>query len=158
MCGEILNISSDISWQIVWKIIVSKDSNSMHLEERQTIGEEKVEERSNIPVLETSFSSKLFLNNILPLPYHACTTPSFEIRFLRYPSRLHPRLFIFTLSQESMGTRFLMEDRFQQKNNNKPTVVEINRQQELRDNCNLLLMINDLDRVKLVVRGHRIYS
>lgn len=44
-----------------------------------------------------------------------------------------------------------MEDRFQQKNNNKPTVVEINRQQELRDNCNLLLMINDLDRVKLVV-------
>lgn len=85
ICGEILNISSDISWQIVWKIIVSKDSNSMHLEERQTIGEEKVEERSNIPILETFFSSKLFLNNIFPLPYHASTTPSFEIRFLRYP-------------------------------------------------------------------------
>lgn len=64
---------------------IQRSSNSMHLEERQTIGEEKVEERSNIPVLETFFSSKLFLNNIFPLPYHACTTPSFEIRFLRYP-------------------------------------------------------------------------
>lgn len=31
-----------------------------------------------------------------------------------------------------------MEDRFEQKNNNKPTVVEINRQQQLRNNCNLL--------------------